>query len=102
MDRLWTLRRVNGAGAVAGLAAFLLWPFVGLYGLVMLSLFTLVAAVAVLCGFALLFITLRDMATRPRRGSRIRPMRGFDAALATLLLVFGWFELHDALGLFPI
>ena len=101
MDALWTLRRVSGVGATAGLVAFALWPFTGYYGLVLLTTFTLIAGLAALCGFSILLITIRDMATRPRRGSRIRPLRGFDTALALILLVLSWFELHDAIGLFP-
>jgi hypothetical protein len=101
MQLLWSLRRVSGVGAMAGLLAFVLWPFTGFYGLVLLWIFVLVAGFAAACGFLILLITIRDMATHPRRGSRIRPLRSFDMALATILLVLSWFELHDAIGLFP-
>jgi hypothetical protein len=101
MQTLWTLRRVSGIGATTGLLAFALWPFTGLFDLVLLSLFVMLAAAAAFCGFSILLITIRDMATNPRRGTRIRPIRGFDTALALILLVLSWFELHDAIGLFP-
>jgi predicted membrane-bound spermidine synthase len=101
MQRLWSLRRAGGIGTIAGLLAVLLWPFASLFGPLMLCLFMLAAAVSALCGFSILLMTIHDMATRPRRGSRIRPLRFFDATLATILLVLSWFELHDAIGMFP-
>ena len=59
------------------------------------------AALGGLCGFSVLLITLHDMAHNPRRGTRIRPLRTFDCALGLTLLILSWFELRDAIGLFP-
>jgi hypothetical protein len=101
MHRLWSLKHASGFGTIAGLLALLLWPFLGTFGPSMLWLFMLAAAAAALCGFLILAMTISDIAHRPRRGSRIRALRGFDSALATVLLVLSWFELHDAIGLFP-
>jgi hypothetical protein len=101
MRQYWTLRRASGIGVVAGLAALALWPFLGLYGPILLRLFFALAALGGLCGFSILFITLHDMAHNPRRGSRIRPLRTFDSALGVGLLILSWFELRDVIGLFP-
>ena len=101
MARYWTLKRASGIGVVAGLLALVLWPFLGLYGWILMRLFFLVAALAGLCGFSVLAMTIHDIATNPRRGTRIRPLRGFDIAIGVTLLVLSWFELRDVLGLFP-
>jgi Kef-type K+ transport system membrane component KefB len=101
MSRYWTLRRASAVGAIAGLAALVLWPFLGLYGPLLLRLFFALAALSGISGFSVLVITLRDMARNSRRGSRMRALRGFDTALGITLLVLSWFELRDAIGLFP-
>ena len=101
MRRRWTLQRASGIGTTAGLLALLLWPFKGLYGDAGLWLFASVAALAGLCGFSILAMTINDIATRPRRGSRIRPLRSFDTILGATLLLLSWFEIHDAIGLLP-
>ncbi|HWT11628.1 MAG TPA: hypothetical protein VN231_02650 [Allosphingosinicella sp.] len=82
----WTLQRASGVGASAGLAAILiaglfntspsglLYPYAGLL------------ALTALCGASILWITATDMRTRGTSG-RMRPIRGFDAALGLVLLV---------------
>ena len=101
MPILWSLKRVSGLGAMAGLLALALWPFSGLYGPVLLGLFLAAAALAGLCGAGILVITAWDIVHHPRRGSRIRPMRGFDLSLGLGLILLGGFELRDAIGLLP-
>jgi hypothetical protein len=99
---MWSVKRASGVGVTSALLAFLLWPFTGLFDPLFAWLFMLCAAISGLCGFSILVMTIRDIATRPRRGSRIRPMRGFDTALALILIALSWFELHDAIGMFPV
>ena len=101
MRQFWTLKRASGVGVMAGLAALALWPFLGLYGPILLRLFFALAALGGLCGFSVLIITLHDMAHNPRRGTRIRPLRTFDIAVGLTLVILSWFELKDAIGLFP-
>ena len=102
MPRLWSVKRASGFGVVAGLLAVLLWPFFDLFDPFLGWLFMLLAAVTGLCGFSILAMTLHDIATRPRRGSRIRPMRSFDIILALILIGLSWLQLHDAIGRFPV
>ncbi|MDB5670030.1 MAG: hypothetical protein JWO25_989 [Alphaproteobacteria bacterium] len=101
MRHLWTLKRASGVGVVAGLVALALWPFLGVFGPILLRLFFLAAALSGLCGFSVLAMTIHDIATNPRRGTRVRPLRSFDIAIGVSLLVLSWFELRDVLGLFP-
>lgn len=81
----WTLQRASGVGAVSGLAAILiaglfdtsgdlLWPY------------ALLLALTALCGASVLWITASDMRSRGTSG-RMRPIRGFDAALGLALLL---------------
>jgi hypothetical protein len=102
MRQIWSVKRASGVGVTTALLAILLWPFTGLFDPLLLWLFMLCAALSGLCGFSILAMTIRDMAKNPRRGTRIRPIRGFDTALALILIALSWFELHDAIGIFPV
>ena len=97
MARGGILTRVSGVGGSAGLAALLLWPFYRSYGEPLLWPFALLAALAGLCGLAILLITAGDMLFR-RRGARIRPVRGFDIAFGLGLVLLSLLELQDAAG----
>jgi hypothetical protein len=81
-----TVPRAIGFGASAGAAALLLW----LASISMAGIFVLpyVAALAVtaLCGAYILLATWYDSYRNPRRGVRIRPIRGFDIAAGLLLI----------------
>ena len=81
----WTMQRASGIGVVCGLLALLiaglfstsgdlLYPYAALLGL------------TALCGASVLWITASDMRTRGTSG-RMRPIRGFDAALGLALLL---------------
>jgi hypothetical protein len=102
MQPLWSVKRASGVGVTTALLALLLWPFIGLLDPLLAWLFMAMAAVSGLCGFTILAMTIRDIATRPRRGVRIRPIRSFDTILALILLALSWFELHDMIRLFPV
>ena len=80
-----TVPKAIALGVGAGGAALLLWianlstpglfvlPYVGALG------------VTVLCGAYILLATWYDSYRNPRRGVRIRPIRGFDIAAGLLL-----------------
>ncbi len=77
--------RATGLGAVAGLAAILLW--LAYSGAPETFVLPYVAALCVtaLCGAYILFATAYDSYRNPRRGVRIRPIRGFDIVAGLLL-----------------
>ena len=80
------MARASGVGVIAGLGALLLasairgWPEGLLYPYVGLLLVT------VFCGASMLWINAADMRSRGTTG-RMRPIRGFDLALALILLI---------------
>ena len=96
----WTLGRASGIGVSAGLAAILLWPLYRRYGGAFEIPFALMAATMGLCGLSILAITAIDMLRR-RRGSRIRPVRGFDIILGVGLAALGLLALQDVQGQLP-
>jgi hypothetical protein len=81
----WTTSRALALGAGAGLAAILIslleWEW---RDSLFLPWFAAVAVAAV-CGLSILWITLIDMVTNPRRGAKVAPIRGFDIAMGLLL-----------------
>ena len=82
----WTLQRAMGAGLLCGLAAILI---AGLFRLSRDGLLYPYAALLVataLCGASILWITAIDMRARGTSG-RMRPIRGFDAAVGLGLLL---------------
>lgn len=83
--RIATIPRVIGIGVAAGAAALLLW--VAYWTAPSWFVLPYVAALAVTaaCGAYILLATLYDSYRNPRRGVRIRPIRGFDIAAGLLL-----------------
>lgn len=81
----WTIQRASGAGVVCGLAALLLAGLFSTTGNLFYPYAALLALTA-LCGASVLWITATDMRTRGTSG-RMRPIRGFDAALGLALLL---------------
>ena len=82
----WTIQRATGAGLICGLAAILI---AGLFPLSRDGLLYPYAALLVataLCGASILWITVIDMRARGTSG-RMRPIRGFDAAVSLGLLL---------------
>jgi hypothetical protein len=84
--RGWTIQRATGVGIVTGMVAILI---AGLFSLTNERLLYFYAGLLVttsLCGASILWITAFDMRARGTSG-RMRPIRGFDAALGLALLV---------------
>lgn len=59
--------------------AFNFWPHIFVLP------YVVALAATALCGFYVLIATMRDSYRNPRRGVRIRPIRGFDIAAGLLL-----------------
>ena len=84
---LVSVPKMIGAGAACGALSILSW--IGFFfwpGVFVLPYVVALAATAA-CGLFILLATLRDSYRNPRRGVRIRPIRGFDVAAGLLLSV---------------
>lgn len=82
----WTIQRASGAGVTCGIAAVLI---AGLFRTLpdgLLHFYALLLAATAFCGASVLWITAADMRRRGTSG-RMRPIRGFDAALGLALLL---------------
>lgn len=85
MTRRWTTSRATGWGALAALAAILLWiPYAAYQDWAHWPYFAAVAVTA-LCGLSILWITGRDILRRGFRGRWLAPIRTFDLAMGLLL-----------------
>ena len=99
--RGWSFARASGIGTTAGLLAILLCPFFRRFGGVLTWPFAILAGVMGLRGLSILLMTLIVMLTR-RRGSRIRPLRGFDLAVGLGLVGLSILQLQDVEGQLPV
>ena len=81
----WTIPRATGFGLVFGLIAILLAGLFSPTADGLLYAYALLLAATALCGASILWITLFDMRSRGTSG-RMRPIRGFDAAVGLALL----------------
>ena len=97
MNRAISVPRVMGAGVVAGLIALLLWVAYDWWPRTFVIPYVAALAVTVACGAYILLATWYDTYRNPRRGSRIRPIRGFDIATGVLLAGLGGYALHPFL-----
>ena len=86
LARRWTIQRASGMGIVAGVAAILVTGLLGTSNDVLLYGYAVLLGVTAWCGASILWITAFDMRARGTSG-RMRPIRGFDAALGLALLV---------------
>ena len=84
--RLWTIPRASGVGIVAGLAAVLVAGIFDTSPAGLLHPYAALLALTALCGASILWITAFDMRERGTSG-RMRPIRGFDAAVGLGLLL---------------
>ena len=82
----WTIQRAEGVGILTGIAAILVAGLFSTSRYGLLYPYALLVAFTALCGASILWITLFDMRARGTSG-RMRPIRGFDAALGLALLV---------------
>ena len=74
-----------GAGVACGAAALLLWLAFSFWPRAFVLPYAAALAATALCGFYVLIATMRDSYRNPRRGVRIRPIRGFDIVAGLLL-----------------
>ena len=95
------LPRLSGAGVTAGLVALLIWPFQAEPGDALFWPLLVAAALAGLCGLAVLLLTAADILFHRRRGERIRPVRAFDVVLAAGLIALALLQLADLRGQLP-
>jgi len=86
LARWWTLQRATGLGIVTGITAVLVAGLAGPSDGTVLYPYAALLAFTALCGASILWITAFDMRTRGTSG-RMRPIRGFDAAVGLALLV---------------
>ncbi len=87
----------TGIGAVASAAALLLWIGYAYWPRTFVIPYVLALALTVLCGAYVLLATWYDSYRNPRRGVRIRPIRGFDIAAGLLLAGLGGWSLYPFL-----
>ena len=81
----WTIQRATGVGVLCGLAALLVAGLFSLSRDGLLYPYAGLLAATALCGASILWITAFDMKSRGTSG-RMRPIRGFDVAVALALL----------------
>ncbi len=84
--RGWTIQRATGLGVLTGLAALLVAGLFSLSRDGLLYPYAGLLAATALCGASILWITAFDMRARGTSG-RMRPIRGFDAAVGLGLLL---------------
>jgi hypothetical protein len=85
--KIATIPHAIGTGIAAGAAAILLWIVYARTPSLVVIPYVLALAVTALCGAYILLVTWYDSYRNPRRGVRIRPIRGFDIASGLLLAV---------------
>lgn len=84
---LISVPKAIGAGAACGVAAILAWVGFTFWPDIFVLPYVVALAATAACGSFVLLATLRDSYRNPRRGVRIRPIRGFDVAAGLLLTV---------------
>ena len=97
----WTIQRATGVGVLTGFAAIIVAGVSSLNDQGMLYAYAALLAATALCGASILWITAFDMRARGTSG-RMRPIRGFDVAVAAALLAPSLYALSliwDELGL---
>ncbi len=88
----WTIQRAMGVGMLSGLAAVLIAGLFRLSRDGLLYPYAALLALTALCGASILWITVVDMRARGTSG-RMRPIRGFDAAVGLALLLPSFYAL---------
>jgi hypothetical protein len=82
----WTIQRATVTGIAAGLAALIVSALIGGWPGLMLDLYAGLLVLTAFCGASILWITLIDVRNRGR-GGRMRPIRAFDIAAASMLIL---------------
>lgn len=80
-----TVPRAIAAGIAAGVAAILLWIGYAIWPRLLVIPYVIALCLTACCGAYILLATIYDTYRNPRRGVRIRPIRGFDIAAGLLL-----------------
>ena len=96
--RYWTISRAEGVGAVAALAAIILWPIFAAYQEPFRLPYLIALGATAFCGLSILGITIGDLVFHQRRSRRLIPIRAFDVALGLLLTVPALVTLRTLLG----
>lgn len=74
-----------GAGVASGAAAVVLWVAWSYWSTAFVLPYLVALAATAACGVYVLLVTWYDSYRHPRRGVRIRPIRGFDIVAGLLL-----------------
>jgi hypothetical protein len=98
--KLPSVPQATASGVVCGCAAVLFWLAVTGWPATFVIPYTLALAATLLCGGYVLLATCFDWALNPRRGTRIRPIRGFDLFVGLLLTALPLWSLWPFLGAF--
>ena len=80
-----TVPRATGLGFGAGVAALLLWVAYSNWPREFVLPYVTALLVTAICGVYILLATWYDSFRNPRRGVRIRPIRGFDIVVGLIL-----------------
>ena len=83
--KLPSVPQAIGAGFACGVAAVLLWVAFASWPEAFVLPYVVALAATALCGLYILLATWRDSYRNPRRGVRIRPIRGFDIVAGIVL-----------------
>ncbi|MDT9600005.1 hypothetical protein [Sphingosinicella rhizophila] len=100
MLRWWTIKRATGIGVTAAVAALIFWPLHESWTYLVWPQL-LLAGLAGLSGVSIIFITLGDLRLNRHRSSRLRPLRIFDLAVATLLIALAYVQMDSLWGQLP-
>ena len=95
----WTVMRATVTGLFLGLLALLLATFAE--SRTLLIIYGCLLVLTMVCGASILLISLIDQHAR-QRGARVRPIRMFDLAMGTLLVLppgYGLYRIWRLLGL---
>jgi hypothetical protein len=85
MTRFASVPRVIAIGAGAALAALLMWIAFSRWPETFVIPYVLALLATAACGLFILLATIADSVNNPRRGVRIRPIRGFDVVVGLML-----------------
>ena len=83
--RTGLIPRMIGLGAATGAAAVLLWVAFAWWPELLVLPAVIATALTAACGIFVLLATWYDIGRNPRRGTRIRPIRGFDIMAGLIL-----------------
>ena len=85
MTRFASVPRVTAIGFGAALVALLLWIAFSRWPEIFVIPYVAALVATAGCGLFILLATIFDSVNNPRRGVRIRPIRGFNVAVGVML-----------------